>query len=866
MSVARAGHTATLLADGRVLVAGGGTKSAELYDPSKGAWSTTGSMSVARTGATATLLSDGMVLVAGGCCNGGLGLASAELYDPGTGKWSSTGGLKVPRVGHTATLLADGEVLVTGGACEFGCSNASFFSNLASAELYNPATGKWSLTGSMHVGREFHTATLLSAGMVLVAGGFSGCDDSFCSSVAEAELYDAATGTWSTTRSMHVAREQQLASLLPDGRVLVAGGLDQGGFGSGHIWTSAEIYDPSGATWTTVASMASPHLGGTATLVAGGWVLVAGGGTNTAELYQPRPNVWVPPGAMSSSRTQLTATRLRDGRVLVTGGNGGDGRPQATAELYLTGRGPLVGVRPASLSFGSHLVGTRTALTSFRVTNYGTAALQTVGVVITGADPGDFVATTTCAQALVAPGGSCSVSARFAPGATGPRSATIAIDDNSPGSPHGDLASGYGSGPGAFAPSGTMNAARDNATATLLGNGKVLIAGGGPDPTTQLSSAELYDPTTFTLTPTGALHSPRTSASAVRLQTGKVLIAGGISTNFVRLATAELYDPATGTWTPTGSMPSSGDSLTATSLGDGRVLVTGLSSGPGAAVYNPASGAWTDTGPMTAAHSLGAAVLLGDGKVLVAGGGTTAAELYDPPANTWTATGSLNVGRTRETLTALPNGKVLAVGGNPASCCSAPLASAELYDPTSGSWRLTGSMSTGRFGHTASLLPDGRVLVAGGCTSFCNPNIVATTEIFDPTYAYWQAGPTMTVPRENHTATVLADGDLLVTGGDSIDCCTATSSTEILTNANLVVSPASGPSGTRVTVSGSGFFADETVAVRFAGGGRLAMTVTANDGTFVVKVTIPTAAPGHHQLTADGHTSAAFAAASFLVT
>lgn len=866
MSVARAGHTATLLADGRVLVAGGGTKTAELYDPSRSVWSTTGSMSVARTGATATLLADGTVLVAGGCCKGGFGLASAELYNPSTGKWSPTGSLTVPRVGHTATRLANGEVLVAGGACEFGCSNASFFSNLASAELYNPTTGKWTAARTMHVGREFHTATLLPDGQVLVAGGFSGCDDSFCYSVADAELYDPATATWSTAHSMHVPREQQVASLLPDGRVLVAGGLDQGGFGSGHIWTSAEIYDPSHATWTTVASMATPHIGGTATLVRGGWVLVTGGGTNTAELYQPAANVWVPPGAMNSSRTKLTATLLRDGRVLVAGGNGGDGRPQATAELYLTGRGPLVGVRPVSLSFGTHLVGTRTVMASYTVTNYGTAAVQAGGVIIAGADPGDFAATTTCTQGAVAPGGSCSVTAWFVPGGTGPRSATVAIDDNAPGSPHGDLASGYGSGPGAFAPTGAMSAARDNATATLLDNGKVLIAGGGLDPTTELSSAELFDPTTGTLQPTGALPAPRASAAAIRLQNGKVLVTGGISTNFTRLASAELYDPATGVWKPTGSMSASGDALTATALPNGRVLVSGLSSGPGAAVYNPTSGTWADTGPMTAAHSLAAAVLLDDGKVMVAGGGSSATDLYDPAANAWTATGSLNVARTRETLTVLTNGKVLAAGGNPPSCCSAPLASAELYDPTSGSWSLTGSMSTGRVGHTASLLPDGRVLVAGGCTSFCNPNIVASTEIFDPVYDYWEAGPTMVAPRESHTATTLADGDILMAGGDSTDCCTATSSTEVLTNTDLVANPSSGPTGTGVTLTGSGFFAGETISVRFAGGGLLATTTTGHDGTFVVMVTIPAASPGPHQLTAGGHTSGAFAAATFAVT
>ena len=161
MSVARSGATATLLENGEVLEAGGGTASAELYDPSTGRWSDTGSMSAARTDATATLLTDGDVLVAGGCCeidHPYRGLTSAELYDPSTGKWSATGSLNVGRSGATATLLQDGDVLVAGGACNGsgnGCDAGSSLVNLKTAELYNSSSGKWSFTGSMSAGTSF---------------------------------------------------------------------------------------------------------------------------------------------------------------------------------------------------------------------------------------------------------------------------------------------------------------------------------------------------------------------------------------------------------------------------------------------------------------------------------------------------------------------------------------------------------------------------------------------------------------------------------------------------------------------------------------------------------------------------------------
>jgi hypothetical protein len=163
-----------MLADGEVLIAGGGTSSAELYDPSSGTFSLTASMSVSRTDATATLLRDGDVLVAGGL-DGNRQLGTAELYDPRSGAWSLTGSMAVARSGQTATLLADGDVLVAGGGCNgsaYGCNSGSFLGNLRSAELYDPSTGTWSGTGPMHEGRQNQTATLLSDGDVLVAGGF----------------------------------------------------------------------------------------------------------------------------------------------------------------------------------------------------------------------------------------------------------------------------------------------------------------------------------------------------------------------------------------------------------------------------------------------------------------------------------------------------------------------------------------------------------------------------------------------------------------------------------------------------------------------------------------------------------------------
>jgi len=170
------------------------------------------------------------VLVAGGEGSSGF-LSSAELYDPATGSWSTTSGLGTPRFNHTATLLPSGKVMVAGG--RLGSPDSPSY--ISSAELYDPATGSWSSTGSLGTARKFHTATLLPSGKVLVAGG-----EGSSGSLNSAELYDPATGSWSSTGRLDTARSSHTATLLPSGKVLVAGG-----FGSSDFLSRAELYDPA---------------------------------------------------------------------------------------------------------------------------------------------------------------------------------------------------------------------------------------------------------------------------------------------------------------------------------------------------------------------------------------------------------------------------------------------------------------------------------------------------------------------------------------------------------------------------------------------------------------------------------------------
>ena len=326
MHVAREDAMATLLSSGQVLVVGSGSTGAELYNPFTGSWTLTGSMHTPHNAGSATLLESGQVLVAGGSDSAGP-LASAELYNPSTGTWTVTGSMHTARYQHTAILLSNGQVLVAGGYNEN--SSPPF---LTSAELYNPSTGTWAVTGSLHTARIYDTMTLLSSGRALVTGGYN--TTSTINILASAELYNPATGKWALTGSMHTARTGHAAALLASGQVLVAAGESSSGF-----LTSAELYNPASGTWTLTSSLHAARDQHTATLLKSGQVLVAGGQNGTifiatAELYNPSTGTWTTTGSLHTPRIEHTETLLPNGQVLVAGGLDSNYNYLASAELY----------------------------------------------------------------------------------------------------------------------------------------------------------------------------------------------------------------------------------------------------------------------------------------------------------------------------------------------------------------------------------------------------------------------------------------------------------------------------------------------------------------------------------------------------
>ena len=309
----------------------GSAFAADTSSPS-GGFVATGSLVIPRAAHTATLLPDGTVLVVGG---GQLdiddllvSIASAEVFDPTQGKFAATGRPCVARELHTATLLANGKVLIVGGN-EFS-GYPTWLTSIPNAELYDPATRTFTTTGSMSIGRTLHTATLLRDGRVLIVGGNTDFSGPTTTLPSNTEIYDPSRGTFSTAANLITPRAAHTATMLQNGKVLITGGENAQG-----ALSSAELYDPAANSFSATGTMTAPRTGHTATLLVDGRVLITGGASSsafprgaisngniqsTAELYDPATGQFSPVSNMHAPRIAHSSTLLPDGRVLITGG------------------------------------------------------------------------------------------------------------------------------------------------------------------------------------------------------------------------------------------------------------------------------------------------------------------------------------------------------------------------------------------------------------------------------------------------------------------------------------------------------------------------------------------------------------------
>ena len=344
LPIGRSQHTATLLNDGRVLVAGGVGDgnvlftTALVYDPVGNTWSGAGTLSFGRYQHTATLLPNGTVLLIGGMGLNG-SLASAEIYDPVANAWTTTGSMTQARQSHTATILPNGKVLVAGGA-KFSSVGAGLAA-IASCEIFDPSSNAWTSAADLSQARYLHTAALLQNNKVVVASGATSQTTTAFTTTATAELYDYISNTWASAGKPVAGRAH--ATLVP---ITFQRFVTEGGQNGSVPLPSAELYDSQVNTWTSTGALIQARTLHTATVLNSGQVLVTGGFDgnsvlNSAELYDPVIGGWNSAGTLNTARQFHTATLLQDGRVLIVGGV--NQIAISSAEIYDTGAtgGPL---------------------------------------------------------------------------------------------------------------------------------------------------------------------------------------------------------------------------------------------------------------------------------------------------------------------------------------------------------------------------------------------------------------------------------------------------------------------------------------------------------------------------------------------
>jgi uncharacterized protein YjdB len=876
-------HAATLLQNGQVLITGGETdptpssayNNAEIFNPTTWTFSpSSASMVSGREGHASTLLNDGTVLITGGDLPGAGSLNTAELYNPTAGTFTAISAVMTSaRIYQDAILLNGGKVLLSGGEADSGGSSTA----LNTAELYDPIAQQFTaVAGNMTSVREHQTATLLNDGTVLEDGGTDGTN-----AFNTAEIYTTSKLTGLTSIAISPAMPsvpigaQQL--LVATGTFI--GGSNQ--VLSSALWSSSSTTVSSVSNDASDSGFATTIALGTATIsaTAGG---ITGSTTVTVPAPILASVIINPQGPLVSLGTtqQLTATgTYSDGSVqdltasatwtasppvatvssagLVTGLSQGTSTIQATSgsqsgsTTVTVGPPVLVSIvlspANASIALGAsqqyQVTGTYSDGSHQDITNsvewsclpcssvymasaglvyslsQGTATIQAaLGTITTAAiltvtpaaltsvtiSPSSLTIDIGGTQELAASGmysnySSTDLTASSTWASSNPNIATVSATGfvtavaagsvtitATSGSVSGTATLTVGTFTGSF-----LNASRYSQSATLLNNGMVLFAGGISCPTSAscsyLTSAELYNPDTATSNNTSSMATAR-SAPAVLLADGRVLLVGGYSCdssgNCASLGSVEIFQMpySYGYFTSAGNMTVARSGHTVTLLNNGQVLIAGgqnctssTSCTPlnTAEIYDPVAGTFTPTGNLNAARYNAVAVTLNQGLVLIAGGfdGTNypaAAEIYDPINGTFTPTGSLSTPRANATATVLNTGQVLIAGGSNCAAPGCPVSSAELYDPVASTFSSTGGLNVARFNHSATLLTNGQVLLTGGyssCATTCTSE--TTAELYDPSSGTFASTQALTTARSGQTATLVPSGDVVIAGGTS---------------------------------------------------------------------------------------------------
>jgi N-acetylneuraminic acid mutarotase len=716
-------------------------------------WTNTTSLNTARYAATAHVLANGKVLIIGGSTNANNnGLKSCELYDPSNASITSAGSLNYSRYSHASVVLPNGKILVTGG---YG----GYYHT--SCEIYDPATNSWSLTGSMNSQRYAHTITLLNNGKVLITGGHGGSNLSSC------EIYDPSTGSWSYTGSLPNPVRGHTATLLSNGKVMVIGGSTT--YFGYNITNTCAIYDPSTGVWTATNPMNVSRVWHASTLLNNGKVLVSGGlnsATNyfkSCEIYDPATNSWSNTGSMKSGRATTNTVILNNGHILIAGGAKASGYLDS-AEVY------------------NQNTNTWYSLPNLNTARDGLPILLNNGKVlmIGGYNGSAFI--NNCEIFYPGCGSTCNepdipTLSASSTSNCGTKSTTISITA-------GNLDSAKtwkwytGSCGETLIDTGISITVYPAVTTTYYVRGEGGCAGLGTcaSITINVNQSEWQTPDSMTRI--------RGYHTATLLSNGNVLVAGGHNEQWNYngygsvggfVDPCEIYNPTTKTFSNTGSLNVKRYNQSATLLHNGKVLISGGSTKynvftSSSELYNPTTGSFTNTGSMHTMRFNQNTILLNTGKVLTIGGLANASnsgpvfkylsscELYDTASGTWSYTDSLPYQVWFATATLLNNGKILLAGGQNSN---GTLKNCQIYDPSTGKWSATGSLNHARCFFTATLLPNGKVLIAGGEDGYS----VATCEIYDPTTETWSNTGALNTASQGHSSYLLSNGDVILMGG-----------------------------------------------------------------------------------------------------
>ncbi|MEK2687856.1 Kelch repeat-containing protein [Bdellovibrio sp. GT3] len=693
----------------------------------------------------------------------------------------------VRRVRNTATTLTDGRILVVGGTVLNGPRPA-----LNGVEVFNPVTSRWSEAPALTEARSRHTSTLLSSGKVLVVGGMN--DTAYR---ASAELYDPTTNSWSSANSMSVARANHTATLLPDGRVLVAGGE----IGNTTYTASLEIYDPTTNSWSPAGvNLPAERTRHAAVLMPNGKVLIIGGSSQSgyltaSEIFNPSTPPAIPSLEMgiatpilSVGRNDLTATLLKNGRVAIVGGIGSAG-PTDIVNI-------INPADPAALYFATLLPTAR----------WGHTATLVNGVLVVTGGFADSSGNTALDDSLIytpdATLGSWSTLGTLKNGVRGLHTANVSGDylvllNGATGtSSPVTMAEKIDMSKFTWRRQGNLIKDRALHATALLKNGKVLVAGGlsqTSSTNTALDSTEIFDPATGLWSAGPALPTPRLFSQATVLNDGRVLVAGGLDGTFARTATTAIYNPASNSWSagPSIAVPRAGHSSHL--LPNGKVIIIGGAAHPTTSaptekteIFDPATDQWTYGPDMPTAVSEFPSVTLSDNTILILGGLTTAAvtsittvQAYDPSTNSFSTKAPMALGRYQAAAAVLPSGNVLLTGGWAST--GSMTATTEIYNVSANTWSAGPSLSGNRRAHGAIGLPSGKILVTSGVSNLTVPSIAAkASEIYDPATNSWSVDPiAIEAGHSLGTLLKLPDGRILIAGGGDPDYTGAVTETYI---------------------------------------------------------------------------------------